>query len=179
MNDLKINNRFIIVFVSVLFVSLIFNLCIRNEIDFSYLNIDISDVSGLTLQGSKISIKYVVYKRIKQFVLVFVLIKGFGVDKIFNLLTVVGGGLIGLMVSVQVYYQGLTGLIILFGCTLPHYVLYYFGMYYSYKNKMFKSGYQDNLKKIIMVCLIFVTGLMLELFFMTIFLKNFYQYMVS
>ena len=179
MRELKLNTTYIMTLASVIFVSLIFNLFIRNEMDFSYLMLDLSDIGNLSLQNKNEIFQYIFSKRLKQFLLLVILIKAFGSDKIFDIMTIVFGGILGLMISVQVYYLGLLGLIILILYLLPHYILYFLGIYYGYREKIFNVGSDNNLKKFIIFSLFYVIGVILECNFMNFFLKNFYQYMVS
>lgn len=179
MSEGKLNNTYILALTSVIFVSLMFNLFIRNEIDFGYLVLDINDMANLILQERKQVIEYILLKRLKQLILWVILIKAFGSEKIFYGLIVIFGGILGLLISAQVYYLGVLGLVILLLYIFPHYVIYFGGIYYGYKLRLFDVGTSDNMKKLLTTCLIFVFGVILECSFMTIFLKNFYQYMVS
>lgn len=179
MYDRKISNSFILVLLSVFFVSLIFNLFIRNEADFNYLVLDINDISNIVIQNKIEVIQYILIHRIKQLILLIILIKAFGIEKIYNIMLVVCGGVIGLMVSIQVYYLGIEGLIILLIYIFPHYILYVMSLCFGIKVKLFHIGMEDNLKKFVTFCSIFLFGIAVECSFLTIFLKNFYQYMVT
>ncbi len=175
----KISKNYCMAFMSVIFVSLIFNLFIRNEADFSYLIIDVNDVGNTILQNNKNVVGYILLKRIKQLALLLIILKAFGYQIVFDFMVIVGGCAIGLMVSSQVYYLGLAGLIILLVYVFPHYIVYFYGLYFGYKNKIFSVGKTDNFKIFVIFSLVFIVGMILESIFMTIFLKNFYQYMVT
>lgn len=179
MYECKINSSYVFALLSALFVSLIFNLFTRNELSFDYLVIDVNDISNLMLQNKKDIIQYILIHRIKQFLLVLILIKAFGAQNIFNIFTVICGGVLGLMISVQTYYLGFKGLIILMSYIMPHYILYYTAICYAMKKRLLHSGSDENIKNLISFCIIFAFGVILECSFMTFFLKIFHQYMVT
>lgn len=174
----KVFNSFVVAIMSVVFASLMFNLFIRNEYDFRFLIIETRDIYSIALLEKQQVIQYIVINRIKQLLVVLVLFKAFGVEKICNVFVVLFGGLIGLFVSCQVYYVGLLGLVIILLYMLPHGLIYAWGMYYSYKAKMFYVK-EDVSKKLVIFMMIFVLGVIVECVFMTFFLKNFYQHMVT
>lgn len=172
-------NHYGLLFMSVLFVSLIVNLLIRKETDFSYLTLDINDMSYITLQDKSKSILYIIIKRIKHLILLLLLIKAFKIENIYKLFIGFCGVIIGIMITVQVYYLGLFGIVAFILYVMPHFLIYYLGINYAYKEKLFSRGYEGEIKKIGVFMLIIALGIVLECTFMTFFLKNFYQYMVS
>jgi len=179
MRDLKINNNYAIVIISVFFSSLIINLFIKNEIDFNILIIDLLDVENFLEYSKSELFQIVIFKRLKQLLFLLILFKAFGAEKVYSLLLVIGGGVFGILSSSQIYYQGILGLMILFALTFPQYVIYYISANYCYKVKLFCLGVGDDFFKILNFILIYVTGIICECIFLTIFLKKIYQYMVS
>lgn len=179
MNDIKLNNTYFMALVSIGFVSLILNLFIRNEMDFSYLLIDINSISNIISINKKSIIEYIMYSRLKQMFIIIILFKAFGTAKIYNALVIIFSSFLGFMLSIQVYYIGIDGIWILLVNVLPHYIFYYFSVWYGFKVRIFSNGIREEYKKILIFCIIFVIGMVFECFFMTFFLKIFHQYMVN
>ena len=75
MYDYKLNKSFVLVFLSVIFVSLIFNICIRKDFDFSYLIISQEDMYSIIIRDKREVFTYVLMKRIKQLFIVLILMK--------------------------------------------------------------------------------------------------------
>ena len=178
MSESKYYNIFILTISSVIFVSIMFNLFIRNEYDFSFLLIEPRDITNLALLDKHKTVQYIIVNRLKQLIAVMVLIKAFGTNRMCNIFVVVLGGLLGLFISCQVYYIGLLGLVILLIYLMPHGIIYLWGICYSYKSKLFYIK-EESGKKLLIFVMIFLIGVVVECIFMTFFLKNFYQYMVT
>ncbi len=178
MYDYKVNKSYVLVCLSVVFVSLIFNLSIKKNVDFSYLSIGMEDMYSIILRSNKDVLTYIFIKRIKQLLILLILIKAFGSITIYNTVLVSLSGVLGLLLSVQVYYLGFQGVVVLLLYVLPHYILYFLSIYYCHKIKLFDSKTEDSIKNLVGIVLIYVSGMIVEGVFMTNFLKFFYQHMV-
>lgn len=178
MYESKVNKSYIMAFLSVVFVSIIFNLCIRKNINFEYLSIGIDDMYAIIHRSNRDVISYVIFKRLKQLLIILILIKAFGCGTIYNTLLVSLSGILGLLLSVQVYYLGIQGVIVLLLYLLPHYIFYCVSFYYCKRTKLFESKTDENIKNLICIIIIYVAGMVVEGVFMTNFLKFFYQHMV-
>lgn len=178
MYEYKANKSFMLILLSVVFVSVIFNLFVKKEYDFSYLVIGSEDMYSIILREKKDVLTYILLKRMKQLFVVLILIKAFGIQRIYNSLIVVLSGISGLLISVQMYYLGFKGVTLLLIYILPHYLIYCVALYYCNKLKLFSVNNEDNIKNLIGVMVIFVAGMVIEGVFMTNFLNFFYQHMV-
>ncbi len=117
--------------------------------------------------------------KLKQLFLLFLLMKAFGGKQIYNMVMILLGGVFGFVISAQIYYLGLTGVLIILAYIFPHYIFYILAMVYENSTGLFEMVTKDNIKKIFIFTMIFAVGVFFECLFMTFFLKNFYQYMVS
>jgi len=178
MYDYKLNKSFVLVFLSVIFVSLIINICIRKDFDFSYLVISQEDMYSIIIREKREVFAYVLMKRLKQLFVVLILMKAFGVLRLYNIIVTILSGAAGLLLSVQIYYLGIEGVIILIFYILPHYIFYCVAIYYCQRVKLFSCNNGEDIKNLIGIVLIFVAGMVVEGIFMTNFLKFFYQHMV-
>lgn len=176
---IKGNTQYGFVLMSAVFVSVIFNLFIRREYDFSYILIDINDMVSILSKEKTDIFCSVIINRIKQVFFILLMFKAIGSSRAYSIFMIAGGGLVGLIVSAQLHYLGITGLMIMAGFVLPHYIIYYLGIVYCYRLKLFDNAKESDIKNILSVCVIFTLGIILECFFSTFFLKFFYQYMVN
>lgn len=179
MYEIKLNSVYMWSLSSAIVVSIMFNLFIRNEIDYSYVILDIYDVKNMVLQDKNIIIPTIVMNRLKQLFLLFILMKAFGGKQVYNMAMILLGGVLGFVISAQIYYLGLSGVLIVLAYILPHYIFYILAMTYVNYTGLFEKATKENMKKILIFVMIFVVGMAFECIFMTFFLKNFYQYMVS
>ncbi|MBE5953018.1 MAG: hypothetical protein E7257_02520 [Lachnospiraceae bacterium] len=179
MYEIKLNSTYFLSLLSAVIVCIMFNLFIKNEIDYSYMILDIYDVNNMVSQGKNIIITTIVINRLKQMVLLIILMKAFGGKNIYNIVMMLLGGVLGFVLSAQIYYLGLSGVLIILAYIFPHYVFYILAMVYENNSGLFELGNKDNIKKISTFVMIFTVGVIFECLFMTFFLKNFHQYMVS
>lgn len=175
---IKGNSQYGFILISAVFVSLIFNLFLRKNYDFSYIILDLNDMANIANQKSAIIVSSILINRIKHILIILLLFKALGAVKVYNILTIFGGGLLGLTISAQLHYLGINGIVILICFLLPHYIVYYIAISYGQKFKLFDVGKESDFKNIMLVCVIFMVGVFIECLFSTFFLKNFYQYMV-
>ncbi len=179
MYEIKLNSTYFGALLSAVVVCIMFNLFIRNEIDYSYVILDIYDVKNMVLQENSTIVTTVIINRIKQIVLLLILMKAFGGKQIYNVIMILLGGVLGFVISAQIYYLGLAGVLIILAYIFPHYILYILAMIYVNSVNLFETTNKENVKKNVAFVMIFLLGVVFECFSMTFFLKNFYQYMVS
>lgn len=163
---------------SVVFFSFIINLFIRKNIDFGYLNLSVYDMD-ICQEINLSSVIYVLMKRLEQFIVVFALMRTFGADMVYKCILICFGMVFGTLVTVQIYYDGIAGIILLLLYLIPHYIIY------IYLLKIMRSFFMPeriNQKKIVfLLCtgLILLLGVVAESILSRFFLYKFYQYMVS
>ena len=179
MNNVKINNSYLISLISAVLVCFMCNMFIKQDINLEYLALELSDIKNMVIQNKQMIIGTVVFNRIKQFIIILIIMKAFGSNNTYNFFMVMLGGIIGLFLTVQIYYVGIQGLLIFFVYTMPHFIVYVFALYYSYKVNLFERGVEGKIKNLMITSIILFVGIIIECFFMTFFLKIFYQYMVS
>ncbi len=179
MYEIKLNSIYIWSLISAVVVCIMFNLFIKNEIDYSYMILDIYDVKNMVIQEKGVVVSTIIMNRIKQLFILLLLMKAFGGKQIYNMVMIILGGVFGFVMSVQIYYLGLPGVLIILAYIFPHYLFYILAMVYENTTGLFEMVSKDNIKKIFIFIMIFSIGMFFECLFMTFFLKNFYQYMVS
>ncbi len=180
----KTRLRIIVFLFSIAAASFIANYLIVSGCSLRYLGIDMSAVNS-TLSDENLSVFMVtVFQRIKQLVIIILLFKFIKTDLVLAVLIGLSGVIIGLLVSVETYYQGITGVIYTILCFFPHFVFYCINIkllseYYGDSHKRsFFSGNGAKLKFVIINLLVFLLGVGSELIINRFFLKNFYQYIV-
>ena len=179
MYEIKLNSVYMWSLISTVVVCIMFNLFIRNEIDYSYMILDIYDVKNMIIQDKGVVITTIIMNRLKQLVLLFILMKAFGGKQIYNMIMILLGGVFGFVISAQIYYLGLPGILIILAYIFPHYIFYILAMVYENATGLFEIVAKENIKKFFIFTMVFAVGVIFECVFMTFFLKNFYQYMVS
>ncbi len=179
MYEIKLNSTYFLSLLSAVVVCIMFNLFVKNEIDYSYMILDLYDVRNMVLQEKSVIMTTVVINRVKQMLLLIILIKAFGGKQMYNVIMILLGGVLGFVISAQIFYLGLEGVLIVLAYIFPHYIFYILAMVYENSVGLFDTVNKENIKKNVTFIMIFLVGVILECFFMTFFLKNFYQYMVS
>lgn len=179
MYEIKLNSTYFLSLLSAVVVCIMFNLFVKNEIDYSYMILDLYDVRNMVLQEKSVIMTTVVINRVKQMLLLIILIKAFGGKQMYNVIMILLGGVLGFVISAQIFYLGLEGVLIVLAYIFPHYIFYILAMVYENSVGLFDAVNKENIKKNVTFIMIFLVGVILECFFMTFFLKNFYQYMVS
>lgn len=174
---IKDNIRIYIGLVAVIVSSIIINICIRAGYSFDSIIIGREQYEQIiTLPLGNVAI-VVVLKRLKQLALVYVLYKLFGVELGYSIVLCSLAFVFGGFLSVQAFYSGFMGIVEFILYLLPHYVFYILIiriMYtlIKYSNKGFWYAFA-------LITLLFLSGILCELFFSRFFLNGFYQYMVS
>lgn len=185
-----------VILVTTLFLSVfLVDLLIRRDYDFEYLSLSVYDIEQFLGVNALSLIIYIVIKRGKQFILMFLLMKVFNAEIIYNTFLIVLCGLYAVIASVQCYYNGGEGLLTLLVFLFPHYIIYIFTVRLicvycgRYKITLFKKNETDNYdygskfyneksKIITIFVILFVLGVVSEGIFSRFFLLQYYQYMV-
>lgn len=168
--------RRVILLVTIFLSSFLINLFIRRGLDFEYLTLSAYDMRDVLSSRMAPSIIYIVFKRAKQLAIIWMLMKVLKTEYVYNTLLVIMSGMFGIMATVQSYYLGMNGMMILLIFLLPHYIVYILiiKLLYDYYGG---SGYEKT-KILILFAILFSIGVMCEGFFSRFFLFKYYQYIV-
>lgn len=171
-------NSVIMMLISVLFSSLIINIFLRCGFVFDYLSIGIIDLDNIKDTGYITVGLSVILKRIKQFLIVFLFMKVINPDFVYSIIIAVLSMFFGIMLTVQTFYIGFNGIIILLLSLFPHYILYILIIKLLHQYTTSASSERGKFNFMLSICLFFVAGIICENYFSTFFLQKFYQYIV-
>lgn len=162
---------------AILFSSLIINLFLRRHVDFGYLNLSVYDVMEITQTNASVFL-YVFIKRAEQFVIAFALMRLLKPDMVYRFILVMLGMMFGTMSTVQTYYDGFSGVILLFLYLMPHYVIYLILLNRTSFFLTYGRGEGKKLRFFAFAVALFVLGVISEGILSRFFLNKYYQYMV-
>lgn len=119
---------------------------------------------------------YVLFQRLKQFVILLLLYKVFPAKYIFTTVVTALLCLFGFTMSCQMYYMGWNGVCYMILCLFPHYLIYLL-LLGGLAGRQKMGEYVRNKSTFIVIAFgIFLLGVCMESFLSKIFLKNFLQY---
>ncbi len=168
----------IFVMCAILFSSLIINLFLRRNMDFGYLNLSVYDAAE-TAQTNMSVLLYVFIKRAEQFVIAFALMKLFRADVVYRCILVLLGMMFGTMSTIQTYYDGFSGVILLLLYLIPHYVVYLLLLNRTSVFLTYGKGDGKKMRFFAFALALLLLGTISEGIFSRLFLNRFYQYMVK
>ncbi len=194
-NYLYKGGRRVVLITAIFLSSFLMNMFIKKGLDFEYLTLSIYDIRDILSSKLMPLIMYIIFKRGKQIIVIWLLMKVIKPEYVYNTLLVVCSGMFGIMATVQSYYFGLGGMTILLLFLLPHYIVYalivkllydYYGGKGYEKSHSSSEYFNDNIKGVIgektkvltLFVILFAIGVMCEGFFSRFFLFKYYQYMV-
>lgn len=170
-NKIQNYNEILIAMVSMFFSSLIVNVIMKKGVDFDYLIVTMQDIKR-TLDIPVISSYFLVLiKRIKQLVIIILLMKFFKPEIIFNLFIVLISSFYGIIMSVQAYYGGVYSVGIFLISIFPQYILYFLSVDFTYKFYKGRVFNKNKIKFISAVFMLTAIGTFFEENFLRIFLK--------
>ncbi len=172
----KMKNGIIYFLIVVLAGCVLANIMIRCKQDVSMFYLPFSDYAEIDAMSAKKTFFYVLIQRAKQLILIYLLYKAIPGQVIFR--TIMTGllFLFGFVLSCQMYYLGMRGIIWLLLCLLPHYLIYMWLLYHLYR---YKEPSHERKKIVLYIGLsaaYFIAGVLTESVVSRIFLKNFLQY---
>lgn len=167
-----------ILIISVVFASFIINLFIRNGLDFNYLSLSVDEVKLMSEASYMSMMLYILLKRLKHVLLVLILMKILKPDFVYNSIIIILSGMLGILLTVQTYYDGITGVFLLILYIFPHYIVYVILINYIYEHYVGGLGEIGKLKFLMVTVMLLMIGVLCEGFFSRFFLDKFYQYMV-
>lgn len=168
------NKRFLFMMASVFLSCFFINLFIRKGFDFEYLHIDVYSINDSFKIEYLSMVSFVTLKRLKQFIILCILVNILNKDFVYNIIILLFGIALGIMLTVQTYYDGIVGIFLFILYIFPHYIVYFILL-----REICTNSYEgSNVKKYVIYLLLFFMGLLFETFFSRFFLYKFYQYMV-
>lgn len=167
----------IMVFIAAIIVSVIaVNFMLRQNKDFGYLNLSVYKLK--IADGVNVSTIFLIFlRRVKQFVLIYALMKLLKNEVILYVIIAFLGVMYGMLSSIQVYYDGFLGALLLIFYLFPHYILYVFLLIKASKFISYGSGEHKYIKFFLFAGIILCLGVCMEIVVSRFFLMNFYQYM--
>ncbi len=159
--------------------SFIVNMFLRYGFCFSYLSMSVYDIGFNIEKDSLQALVYLVIHRLEQLFVVVLCMKLLNADYVYNAIICLLSAMFGVMVTVQTYYEGITGVFLLILYVVPHYIAYIIFLWLLRDSNDRRNLEQKNAKRIIALTILFVIGIVSECFFSRFFLKQFYQYMVT
>lgn len=169
-------NQLILMFVATIIGCFISNIWIHQSYDVSEFDL-LAMKSFDTMSGSAIC--SVILKRIEQFAVVLLAFRVFQVEPILNILVAMFGCVLGFLLSVQSYYQGIKGIFVIIFMVMPQFIMYYISLIYIRKCIRLSDDKKHKLQFIMLSILLFVLGIIFECIFSEKIFKYFYQYMVT
>lgn len=176
MESLKNNKRIVLLIFSVFFSSFIINLFIRNGFSFEYLFLSMDSIYAIMEEGYLISMFFILLKRLKHFLIIYILMKVIKPEYVYNGLITILSIMLGIMLTVQTYYEGISGVFLFLLYIVPHYIVYLILLRSMYEGSGTLSA--SKLKFTVTLLLLLAMGVLCEGFFSRFFLQEFYQYMV-
>lgn len=175
---IQYGGRHAIFLMSVVFASVVINLFIKSGMDFSYLSLSFEQLEVMTGTTMISSIVYIFLKRIKHCLILFVLMRVLKPDFVYNAVVILLSGMLGVLLTVQTYYGGISGVFLLILYLIPHYFVYMMLVQYMYEHYTYTSNDTGKLKFLVTIMLLLGIGVLCEGFFSRFFLIKYYQYIV-
>ena len=150
---------------------MIINIIIKRGYSFDYLMFTIEDIKRVLSLPIVSSFLILLFKRIKQVLLIIILMKLIKPDLLYHAIIVLLGALYGMMMSVQTNYGGIYYAGIFIISILPHYIIYFLCIdliYKFYKGRVFNK---NKVRFISVIVMLTVCGVFLEENFLRIFLS--------
>lgn len=161
---------------AVILASIIINIFLRAGYSFDELVVGRGEYIKLIQNSIQDVALVTIIKRLKQLLIVYVIYKIINIDIAYCAVTTILCFLFGSMISIQSYYGGVMSVIELLLFLLPHYIFYILIIRNMYVYVKWKN--RSKVYVCVMILLLFMSGLLCEIFFSRFFLNEFYQYMV-
>ena len=118
-------NKLFISMISVFFSSLIINIFLKKGIKLDYLVFSIEDIKRVITLPVVSAFIVLCIKRIKQAVVIILLMKFFKPETVYNLIIIFLSIIYGIIMSVQAYTGGIAYVGVFIISILPHYIIYF------------------------------------------------------
>ena len=156
--------------------SVLANIMIWRGQDISMFYLPYSDYDSVNAISGKGIMIYVLLERTKQFLIIFLIYKVAPKTLVFRMITTSLLFVFGFVISCQMYFLGLTGVVWLILCLFPHYIIYILLIYNLFRYKEIGTDQRQRVLYIGVLVLYFVLGVVSESIFSRILIKNFLQY---
>lgn len=161
---------------AIIIATFVVNFMLRQNKDFGYLNLSVYNYVGENVLSVPV-VAFIFFRRLKQFVIIYAVMKLLKNDIILYAIIAFLGAMYGVLSCVQVYYDGLNGVILLLLYVMPHYILYIFLIIKTSAFIRYGSGEHRYARFFTFALVILIVGVGLESIISRFFLTNFYQYM--
>lgn len=168
--------QLILMFIATIIGCVITNIWIRKSYDISMF--DLLTVKAAGIKDCNV-ICNVVLKRIEQMAVILLAFRVFRTEIIINILVTVFGCVLGFLLTVQSYYQGMKGIFVILLTVMPQFIMYYFSLLYVRKYMRLSDDKRNKLQLIMLSIFIFLLGILFECIFSEKIFCYFYQYMVT
>ena len=172
----KIKNTIVYFLIIILAGCVLANVMIRCGQDVSMFYLPFSDYAGVEALPARQTFFYVLLQRAKQLLIVYLFYKVFPGPVVFRTIMTCLLFFFGFVVSCQMYYLGMQGIIWLMLCLFPHYLIYMWLLYHLYRYQDTVGTNRQSLLYFGLTAAYFLIGVMAESIVSRIFLKNFLQY---
>ncbi len=155
-------NELIVSMAAVFFSSLVINIIIKKGVSFDYLVFSIEDIKRVINLPVISSFFILLIKRMKQLILIIILMKLVKPEIVYNSLIILLSVLYGIIMSVQAHIGGIYYSGVFIVSVLPHYILYFLCIdliYKFYKGRVFNKNKVRFISSILMLTMI---GVFLE-----------------
>ena len=164
-------SELLIAIASIFFSSLIINVIIKRGYSFDYLIFTIEDIKRALSLPIVSSCLILFLNRIKQVILIIILMKFIKPDFLYRAIIALLGVLYGTLMSVQANYGGIYYAGIFIISILPHYIIYFMCIDLIYKFYMGRVFNKNKVKFISIIVMLTICGVLLEENFLRIFLS--------
>lgn len=173
----KTDMKNVMIFVgAIIIATFAVNFMLRQNKDFGYLNLSVYDYVGKNVLSVPVAV-FIFFRRLKQFVIIYAVMKLLKNETLLYAIIAFLGAMYGVLSCVQVYYDGLNGVILLLLYVMPHYILYIFLIIKTSEFIRYGSGEHRYARFFTFALVILIVGVGLESIISRFFLTNFYQYM--
>lgn len=169
-------NQIVTLFVATVIGCIITNVWIWQSYDMSLF--DLLSIKGFGSFGYN-SICNIIFKRIEQMAVLLLCIRVFRIDIVLNIIVIVFGFVLGFMLTIQSYYQGIKGIFVIMFVIIPPFVFYYFSLLNVKKYIRYFDEKSIKIRIIMLSILFFLIGILFECYFSEKIFDYFYQYMVT
>lgn len=158
---------------------IIANILIKKEYDLSALDLSIQTIDTSTKQLHSKNFSVLAFTRCKQMVILLLFIKVFRVEKVIFSILCLFGLVMGILLSTQCFYMGFCGIVIIFIAVFPQFILYYLSIIMVKRYIRAGGNRELRLKCVACFLVLFIVGLVCEMYFSEKIFNLFSQYMVS
>lgn len=171
-------NIFAVYVVTVVFASILVNILLKLNIDMNYLSIDIYEIISVHKSNMFDVFLYLFIERGKQLIVIYLLSKVINPNILQNIIIVLLMFCLGVFLTIQTFYYGFAGILILLASIFPQYFVYIFLVKYLCQRFNGEKYNKNKYVYYVNVTLLLLLGVVLEEIFLIFFLGDIQQYIV-